>query len=419
MADGGRTGFHAGGILDTTLDTAVDIFGVQNRADATSITGKAGGIIGSPEIFKYPLDVGKESEEQPNSVLFSIFARENTRAGNKAAASKLPDYLIVNKDETTSQNTSTIDIREAGELGIQLGVAGTVASAARGLVSGFGASGLGSTVAAGTGAAVGFAVGTKLVEAGAGASIGLNADHERMLSAIELHVAQPPVAQYSASWDNADTGIVGGLLSSGAKLPSIDEITSVMKGDDNNALTNTIGGQGLRGVSRGAIQAAAKITEAIGITGDIAGSFDVLSGNTLNPFKEQLFRSMGFRKFAFSYKFAPKNRTEYENVMAIIHLFKYHMHPEKDVANMTLVYPSEFDIEFRYRGSINTNLSKISSCVLTDVKVTYGNQDAFNTIKGEDGKPSEINLEIAFAETDMLIRSEDGTGISEHWRDSH
>ena len=387
---------------------------VPPPADETSITGKVGGIIGSPKEFKYPLDVG-ESEEQPHSVLFFINAREKTRAANTAKAQWATGDYRTTDNQPTVQNSSTIDIAEVGDMAIKIGAAVIGLNLGKTVSNFTGASGAGESIVKVGGGYGGFKVGEALVNKGAGSSIGLNADHVRMVGAIELHVAQPPVAQYSAAWDNADTGIVGGLLSSGEKLPSITSLTEL----DTDAITQGLGGQGLRGVSRGAIQAAAKITEAIGITGDIAGSVDVLSGNTLNPNKEQLFRSMGFRKFAFSYKFAPKNITEYENVMAIIHLFKYHMHPEKDVANMTLVYPSEFDIEFRYRGSTNTNLNKISSCVLTDVKVTYGNQDAFNTIKGEDGKPSEINLEIAFAETDMLIRSEDGTGISEHWRDSH
>ena len=167
--------------------------------------------------------------------------------------------------------------------------------------------------------------------------------------------------------------------------------------------------------------AAAKIPNSIGLTGDIAGAIDAASGNTLNPFKEQLFRSMGFRKFAFVYKFAPKNKTEYLNVMSIIHLFKYHMHPEIDDVNMTLIYPSEFDIEFRYKEERNNNLSKISSCALSDVKVTYGNQDSFTTIQGEKGAPAEINLELVFTELEMLTRSKNGKdgGITDNWRDSH
>lgn len=388
-------------------------FRMQGVEAATSITGNAGGLIASPNTFTYPLNVG-EYEEQPHSVIFFINARESTRAGNRSVQMKA-DYDSFEDvfSNSTSLNPVTAEQAERQRVGNNLNKIGGLiinfASGALGLKAG------GKTIAGKViGGGLGVIAGQAFQSAGAGKSLGLNAGVNRMMSAIELHVAQPPIAQYSAEWDNSDTGIVGGLISSGEKLPSFDEIM-----EDPKTAFGGLGGQTIRGVARGAIQGAARITDSIGLTGDLAGSIDAASGNTLNPNKEQLFRSMGFRKFAFSYKFAPRNRTEYENVMAIIHLFKYHMHPEKDVANMTLVYPSEFDIEFKYRGKRNENLSKISSCVLTDVKVTYGNQDSFNTIKNEGGAPAEINMEIAFAETDMMIRSEDGTGISEHWRDSH
>ena len=126
------------------------------------------------------------------------------------------------------------------------------------------------------------------------------------------------------------------------------------------------------------------------------------SAKVPNPYKEQLFSNMGFRQFAFNYKFTPRNKQEYQNVRRIIQLFKYHMHPEVSPSKMFLKYPSEFEIEYHYRGKENPHVSKISSCALTDTKITYGNQDAFTTIKGQGGVPAEINMQLAFTELETL-----------------
>lgn len=78
------------------------------------------------------------------------------------------------------------------------------------------------------------------------------------------------------------------------------------------------------------------------------------------------------------------------------------MHPEVSPNRLFLEYPSEFEIEYHYNGRENTNVSKISTCALTDVKITYGNQDAFTTIKNMNGAPAEINMQLAFTELETL-----------------
>ena len=170
---------------------------------------------------------------------------------------------------------------------------------------------------------------------------------------------------------------------------------------DKEGLLSTAGGIGDL-VARGAIKAAASLPSGLGITGEIGASLDLASGKVANPYKEQLFSNMGFRQFAFNYKFVPRNETEYNEVQRIIRLFKYHMHPENDPTGLFLEYPSEFNIQYMYKGEENTHLSKISSCALTDIKITYGNQDAFTTFKGTRGAPAEINMQLAFTELETL-----------------
>ena len=341
-------------------------------------------IFSTSQVFQYPLTVG-ENEEQPHSVRFYINARSNSRVAettNKEGVSAkvtnwgplLPEYQNTDKLETVD---STAENRLTAEQGKSVGNT-AAAVAAFGLtrrLAGKGASELAKTGAGLLGAYAGAELTDFVIE---------TTSKVRTLGAIELYVAAPPVAQYSANWENKELGALAG-----APDLSKQGILEAVKG---------LGELGLRG----AIKAAASLPGEFGIGGELGAALDLASGKVANPYKEQLFSNMGFRQFAFNYKFNPRNKTEYENVQRIIQLFKYHMHPEVSPNRLFLEYPSEFEIEYHYKGTENRNVSKISTCALTDVKITYGNQDAFTTIKDMNGAPAEINMQLAFTELETL-----------------
>ena len=351
-------------------------------------------VFNSATSFEYPLKVGERDSKNPeqlHSVRFTILARENSRAAaaqnqDKRALQTMerdwqgPVFELEAVDKTEQNNLSAdqarvIALLTSGVTGAALGVslAGKGSNAGAFLMA-FGGAGL----AAGSGAAVIESVRTV-----------------RTLGQINLHISQPPVARYSANWENKELGALAGLTSS--EFSSQDLLSSAT-------------GVGELGI-RGAIKAAAQVPAAFGLSGDLGASLDLASGKVANPYKEQLFTSMGFRQFAFNYKFAPRNKTEYDNVRRIIDLFKYHMHPENDPTGLFLEYPSEFEIEYCYNGNRNEHLNKISQCALTDIKVTYGNQDAFTTFKNTQGAPAEINLELAFTELETLTNNRIADGF--------
>jgi len=335
--------------------------------------------------LEYPLKVGDpgvDNAEQLHSVRFTILARENSRVAQETNSINADFYGSIGipgidgqlevVDKTDQNNLSAdqanvIALLTSGLAGAAIGVsvAGSKASTAGSFLAGF----LGGASLAGLGATVIESVRTV-----------------RTLGQINLHISQPPVARYSANWENKELGALAGLTSSEFGMQD---------------LLSGATGVGELGI-RGAIKAAAQIPAAFGLSGDLGASLDLASGKVANPYKEQLFTSMGFRQFAFNYKFVPKNQTEYNNVRKIVDLFKYHMHPENDPTGLFLEYPSEFEIEYCYNGDRNEHLNKISQCALTDIKVTYGNQDAFTTFKNTKGAPAEINLELAFTELETL-----------------
>ena len=340
-------------------------------------------IFSTPQSFQYPLSVG-ESEEQPHSVRFYINARDNSRIAGLTEAKQIEDSWAgpvgrLDEVDTTAESRLNEDQNKAVGKVTAIGVTAGISTKLVGAIS-KGASPLALTLIAGGGGYLGSKGADAVIE---------TVSKVRTLGAIELYVAAPPVAQYSANWENKELGALAGIGD------------NFKNGISFENLLNAVPGVGELG-ARGAIKAAANLPGGVGISGELGASIDLASSKVANPYKEQLFSNMGFRQFAFNYKFNPRNKTEYENVQRIIQLFKYHMHPEVSPNRLFLEYPSEFQIEYHYNGKENKHVSKISSCALTDVKITYGNQDAFTSIKDMDGAPAEINMQLAFTELETL-----------------
>ena len=347
-------------------------------------------IFNSPKVFQYPqnlTDPVPDSPEQLHSVRFMINVRENSRVADLTNRNLAGFYTQLEEAPNRSEQN-----RKTAEQ-LQTVAKGTTAVAAVGaglsVIGGKNKNLPGNLLIGGVSAFVGASAIGGIVE---------TVKTLRTLGMIDLYISQPPVAKYSANWENKELGALAGLSDAAASATDFGELLKSTKGLGELAL-------------RGTIQAAANLPAGLGITGDIGSSFELASSKVANPYKEQLFNSIGFRQFAFAYKFTPRNGTEYKNVKNIIRLFKYHMHPENDPTGLFLEYPSEFDITYLYKGEENKELNKISTCALTDMKVTYGNQDAFTTIKGTEGAPAEINMELAFTELEALTNDRIADGL--------
>ena len=348
-------------------------------------------IMSSPDVLSYPVDMNNDPRNVENeflhSVVFKILARSNSRVGqvaksmNTGAVKQAVEFDTTNQNKVSSENSE----KYLASLGaFTAGTAGYVA--------------LKKFIAGNPGAASGEVVKAVALAAG-GAALGAMATENKSLlelrTAIELVVTAPPKVQYSAEWENAEIGALGGSLSRGDAAISKAGMLSGAAG---------LGELGIRGM----IGAAAGLPSGVGLTGDLAAGIDATSKKTANPYKEQLFKFIDFRRFEFAYKFAPRNSAELEAVMQIIQKFKYHMHPENDKTKLFLEYPSEFNIEYRYRGSRNQYVNKISTCALTNMEVNYGNQDAFTSFTDTEGAPAEINMLLRFTELETLTNDRIG-----------
>jgi hypothetical protein len=167
---------------------------------------------------------------------------------------------------------------------------------------------------------------------------------------------------------------------------------TVVSGGIKNNLTD-IAQETLRNSASGIKGAAA---DAAGI-GNIGDATRKALGKIRNPYREQIFKQVEFREFAFTYKFLPESIQEAQTVMAIINTLKQHMLPTFDPEAYYLIYPSEFSLSYMYENSQNQNVHKILDCVLTNMNVTYGEGD-FTTFRGTQGMPSEIVMTLTFKE---------------------
>jgi len=351
---------------------------------------------------QYPEDLF--SANQPNAVGFYILTRKSSTAFKRQGKDKETIGYHDGGDIHHNPENDSAANRASSEMNAQKNVVGGAA--------GISALGAGLTFFKGNGESKFGSFlnkATKVVGATAGAAILSRGAHEGWTdgkgennsltfldTSIHLHVPQSVITQYQADWQGEELGVAGALANRRSNQTDGAEIVELM--------------------GRGIISAAANIPRAAGIgNADFGSSLEATTKKLNNPFKEQLFKSIGFRKFAFGYTFSPRNESEAMTVERIINLFKYHMHPEISPGQMFLVYPSEFLIEFLHveDGQVHTNhhMPRVAGCALTDVKVTYGPDGTFQTIKDTAGMPSEITMELSFTELETLTANRIAEGF--------
>lgn len=139
------------------------------------------------------------------------------------------------------------------------------------------------------------------------------------------------------------------------------------------------------------------------------------TGTVQNPMLEMLYSSPAFRRFRFDFMFYPRDETESLQVLGIIDRLRFHQAPEIETQSngYFLIPPSEFDIKFYYNGVENTNIPKISTCVLEAIDLdfapngfaAYETSGGTTPVKGGTGMPVAIRLGLTFRETEYLTKS--------------
>ena len=219
---------------------------------------------------------------------------------------------------------------------------------------------------------------------------------KRISHAIQLPMPNQLTTNYSMQWGEESTK----LLDLAMRLPgaSFDAIKGAFTGDIS-ALKG-LGGQA----------ADALYSQTLGAQSALGGGgVSAATGLASNPKKEMVFNGVNFRNFNLNYQFYPKSEQEAYNAYFIINQLKYHMHPEfKTSGRFTYIYPSEFDITFFTKdGEENTWVSRIATCVLTDLSVNYTPNGLWASHSSQgmyNGFPNMIEVNMAFRELSILTK---------------
>lgn len=133
-----------------------------------------------------------------------------------------------------------------------------------------------------------------------------------------------------------------------------------------------------------------------------------LAGYAVNPIIEVLYSSPQLRTFNFDFNFIAKTPSEADQIWKIIYEFRRHSAPEfaQVSAGIFMVPPSDFDITFlrKQNGTFieNTNIPRMSTCVLRDVQLDYAASGQFVTFS--DGMPVQIRMRLEFLEVNLITR---------------
>jgi hypothetical protein len=299
------------------------------------------------------------------------------------------------RDQTTGQATAA-----AATSGAVVGALGSLGgSALRGFLGSSGGGNAGAAAIRGAGAGLLFAAPAMLSSGTA------KRETKRIKHAIQLPMPNSLMTGYSIDWGEDPTALFDMMM----RAPGLGAraVGSVFTGDMKTA--SSLGSQ--------AGDAATSLSLSMNKTGN-NGGISAMTGLAANPKKEMIFNGVGFRSFTLEYKLSPKNYSEQMSIDTIIRLFKFHMHPEyKSEGRYTFIYPSEFDITFYTKdGSENKWVTKIATCVLTDMRVNYTPDGQWVSNEGNPGNgagaaPNSYQISMTFKELSILTKDTVAAGF--------
>jgi hypothetical protein len=341
--------------------------------------------------MSFPADITNNPEYGGNYVVFYINVNIESKMGKNDSIAKIPDNMVqrdrgaliamnqkmFGDDATAAKRTGFVALNAAGQVLAGIGAGGLAAGAKGALIGG---------TANAAPAAIG--VGVASTQSGT-----LSRAQKRLKTAIALYIPNQLSVRYGMQWSEEDT------------------FAYQAAGAGTNAILKAMGTGGTQGLTKEALGDAAGVVGAMGLKSDKQGAAaSAALGLAANPKKEQIFKGVDYRTFAFDYQFFPRDASEADNVMSIIKAFKYHMHPEfKDDNEFLYVYPSEFDVEYYANSKTNKYLHRHTSCVLTEMSVNYTPNGQFNTF--ENGQPTQINITLQFKELALLTNTKIDEGL--------
>ena len=224
--------------------------------------------------------------------------------------------------------------------------------------------------------------------------------HTTVTGGVSLYMPPGIKASYSADTGHSELGKAGMLAGS---------ISRMMAAKSTEAAVS----EALKGLGGFALTAARDLAVGVGETmglGDIDGAISKVTATAQNNFSEAIFQKINAREFSYTFKLIARNMNEAQDINKIIKFFKFHMHPELDMANAGRYFrvPSEFEIHYAYNDQKNNYLHELSRCVCKSVDVEYGSGDfqTFRQFDEEGAAPVDVSLTLGFTETTILTKQQ-------------
>jgi hypothetical protein len=230
----------------------------------------------------------------------------------------------------------------------------------------------------------------------------------KLKSSIYLPMPKEAAYNESVSWASSELGAVGAVLQGGLKDAAAGvALASAAMGAGGAAggILGKLMGSGVGGAVIGAIASD-------GVQKGIESAVGIKS----NPYKEQTFEGIDFRKFSFSWTFNPASQTEVKELGNIIRTFRALSKPSFKGGSGIFHYPHEYQIEFltytsngiRTKGSdetldTNPHLPQVKYCVCTAVNTNFATKE-WRSFEG--GAPIEVSLQLDFEETELITQDD-------------
>lgn len=216
----------------------------------------------------------------------------------------------------------------------------------------------------------------------------------RLTTAIGLYMPANIDVSYSNDWGNVETGIIGDLFQDALLNPNQDMETKM------KTALNSFAQHLFKDVLKNGIG------NILGTNADFYSPVSLATRAATNPHSEILYNGPKFRRFSFSWRLNPKNERETILIRNIIKTLKFYSSPQvnKDgKGGRYFIYPAEFDIAFYSGKDENPFISKISTCALTNISVSYGsNNGSFVSLR--NGSPTQTILKLDFTELELMTK---------------
>ena len=226
------------------------------------------------------------------------------------------------------------------------------------------------------------------------------------LQPIILYMPEDMEGEYGGNWDamNLSTVARGAL---GAFGEAAGEDVPQAISDALSAATTTAEnfmkkGTGVANLISGVLS---KTNFASVSVNDI---FSVTTGQVLNPNTEVLYKGPKMRTFSLSFKMAPRNQKEAEQIKYILHALKFATLPRfggaGDQAASFVRVPQIADVTFMKGNTEHDWVTQFKPSVITNLNISYTPDGAWATLP--NGSPVATKLDISFQETKMVYADE-------------